>query len=258
MQQIDSWFQTLGIDVGNVLGDLLLTLMAFAAARWISRRVRSRVMAALSQRAFARNDAILIGRLVSISIYGVATVVTLVAWGVNSTGILTALGAFSVALGLSLQDVFRNFFSGLLLLMEKPFKVGDHVQVQTVQGEVLGIDIRTTLVRTVDGSTVMVPNSIMYSQILTTTARRGASRLDLSVTGKEMDIAALSSIITRGAEASAVLVGPQPVLTVTSTSSEASTVRASMLISSGESQPRRVIESIVEAAGTQAVEVTTT
>ena len=168
MQQLNDWLQSLGFDGGELLGNLITTVILIIAARWTSRTLRKHVITALSRKAFGRNDAILVSRLVSISVYLMATVVALIVWGVNSTGILTALGAFSVALGLSLQDVFRNFFSGVLLLMEKPFKVGDHVQVQLVEGEVLGIDIRTTLVRTSTGAMVMVPNSIMYSQILTT------------------------------------------------------------------------------------------
>ena len=256
MDQVNDWLQSIGINGGNLLGDLLVTLVAFIAARWLSRRLRTRVIGELSRRSFARNDAILIGRLISISVYGVATMVTLVAWGVNSTGILTALGAFSVALGLSLQDVFRNFFSGVLLLMEKPFKVGDHVQVQTVEGEVLGIDIRTTLVRAPNGSTVMVPNSIMYSQILTTSSGHGLHRLDLKVTGKDLDVATLAGIVTTGVTDSGATKGSPAVPIVTSTSAESTELAVSLLIPDRQNVDREVIEAIMTASKGQDIEVT--
>ncbi len=256
MDQVNDWLQSIGINGGHVIGSLLVTLLAFIAARWLSRRLRTRVIGELYKRSFARNDAILIGRLISISIYGVAIIISLVAWGVNSTGILTAVGAFSVALGLSLQDVFRNFFSGVLLLLEKPFKVGDHVQVQTVEGEVLGIDIRTTLVRAANGSTVMVPNSIMYSQTLTTRSGHGWHRLDLKVTGQKMDVETLVGIVTSGVKDSGVTKGEPSTPVVTSTSTESTEVTISVLIPDRDNLDRQVIEAIVTAARGQDIEVT--
>ncbi len=256
MDQVNDWLQSIGINGGNLIGDLLVTLLALIGARWLSRRLRTKVIGELSRRSFARNDAILIGRLISISIYGVATIITLVAWGVNSTGILTALGAFSVALGLSLQDVFRNFFSGVLLLMEKPFKVGDHVQVQTVEGEVLGIDIRTTLVRATNGATVMVPNSIMYSQILTTQSRHGWHRVDMKINGKELDVPALSRIVNAGIKDADVTQGQPPSMTVTSTSSESTELKVSVLIPDDVNLDSKLIEAIMTAARDKHIEVT--
>lgn len=255
MDQVNSWLQSIGIDGANLVGDLLVTLLAFAAARWLSRRMKTRVFGELYKRSFARNDAILIGRLISIGIYAVATIISLVAWGVDSTGILTALGAFSVALGLSLQDVFRNFFSGVLLLMEKPFKVGDHVQVQTVEGEVLGIDIRTTMVRTANGSTVMVPNSIMYSQILTTRSSHGWHRLDLKVTGQKMDVSSLIGIVDAGLKASGVAKDAAAPPIVTSTSFESTELAISLVIPDQEGMDRKIIENIATAANGQEIEV---
>ena len=258
MQEIDDWLQSIGFDGADLLGNLILTTIALIVSRWVSRKLRSQVITALSRKAFGRNDAILVGRLVSISVYLVATVVVLIAWGVNSTGILTALGAFSVALGLSLQDVFRNFFSGVLLLMEKPFKVGDHVQVQQVEGEVLGIDIRTTLVRTANGATVMVPNSIMYSQVLTTRSGRGMRRLDLTVVAKGMDVGSLSTIIAEGIALSGVVIPPVQPATVVSTSREKTEVVVSLLVSAQPEHRQTVINAVMAAAGDHDVEITVT
>lgn len=255
MDRVNSWLQSIGIDGANLVGDLVITIIAFAVARWVSRRMKTRVFGELYKRSFARNDAILIGRLVSIGIYSIATIVTLIAWGVNSTGILTALGAFSVALGLALQDVFRNFFSGVLLLMEKPFKVGDNVQVQSVEGEVLGIDIRTTIVRTVNGATVMVPNSIVYSQILTTRSKHGSHRLDLKVTGKKLDITTLVGIVEDGLAASGARYDTNAPINVVSTSVESTELGLSIVVPDQDGIDRRIMESMVAAASGQDIEV---
>jgi hypothetical protein len=185
-----------------------------------------------------------------------ATLIVLVVWGVNSTGILTALGAFSVALGLSLQDVFRNFFSGVLLLMEKPFKVGDHVQVQLVEGEVLGIDIRTTLVRTANGATVMVPNSIMYSQVLTTRSGRGVHRLDLSIAAKKVDVATLSSIVSEGIAGTGIAIPPVQAPVIVSTSRESTELTVSLLLPDQPAHRQTIIDAVMAAAGDVELEIT--
>lgn len=125
------------------------------------------------------------GRLSSIAVYALATIVVLGRWGVSSTGLLTFLGAFSVALGLSLQDVFRNFFAGLFLLMERPFRVGDQIRVRDVEGEVQGIDVRTTHVKLANGSVVLLPNSIVFSDVLTRRSQAGVLRLDFRITAPE-------------------------------------------------------------------------
>jgi len=76
--------------------------------------MRQHVITATSRKALGRNDTVLVIRLVSFSVsLAAATIVVLIVRGVNPTGILTALGAFSKALGFSLQDVSRNEFCGL-------------------------------------------------------------------------------------------------------------------------------------------------
>jgi small-conductance mechanosensitive channel len=179
---VSSWLDSIGIDGKLLLVNLIFALVALGAARFASRMLRGYVVAALSEKSFGRNGAVLLGRLSSIAVYVFAFILVLGKWGVSSTGILTFLGAFSVALGLSLQDVFRNFFSGIFLLMERPFRVGDHIRVRDVEGEVQGIDVRTTIVKVANGSIVLLPNSIVLSDILTRRSQSGVRRLDFRIT----------------------------------------------------------------------------
>lgn len=258
MHHVNDWLRSIGIDGGEVLGNSIITIAAFVVARWLGRRVRHQTMNALARRAFTRNDAILVGRMVSLLIYGLAVIVTLVAWGVNSTGILTALGAFSVALGLSLQDVFRNFFSGVLLLLEKPFRVGDHVQVQGIEGEVLGIDIRTTLVRTANGATVMVPNSIMYAQILTTRSGPGLRRLDLSVKARGIDTPALIARVEQSIHETGLARNPLNAITVQAASHAETTILVSVLVPDAPGNRETMVQAIMNGDADIELEVQVT
>ena len=93
------------------------------------------------------------------------------------------LGAAGIGLGLGLQDVLANFFGGLLMLVERPVRVGDLIQVGTATGTVEDIRIRGTLIRTPQNTTVLVPNRQMMSERLTNLSYGiGAGLVDIRVT----------------------------------------------------------------------------
>jgi small-conductance mechanosensitive channel len=76
-------------------------------------------------------------------------------------------GAFSVGLGFGLQNIINNFVSGLILLFERPIKVGDVIQLDTTEGVVDQIGIRASIIRTVNGSEIILPNSKLISDPVT-------------------------------------------------------------------------------------------
>jgi len=79
--------------------------------------------------------------------------------GIDMSRFALVLSALSVGIGIGLQDVVNNFVSGLILLFERPLKVGDTVEVAEVRGEIRHIGLRSSTVRTWDGSEVVIPNS---------------------------------------------------------------------------------------------------
>ena len=92
--------------------------------------------------------------------------VALGALGIDLTKVTILAGAFSVGIGFGLQNVINNFVSGLILLFERPIKVGDVIEVGGNVGEVSRIGIRASVIRTADGSEVIVPNgSLISSQV---------------------------------------------------------------------------------------------
>jgi small-conductance mechanosensitive channel len=76
-------------------------------------------------------------------------------------------GAFSVGLGFGLQNIINNFVSGLILLFERPIKVGDVIQLDTTEGYVEQIGIRASVIRTVNGSEIIMPNAKLISDPVT-------------------------------------------------------------------------------------------
>jgi small conductance mechanosensitive channel len=161
-----------------------------------------------------------------------------------------------VALGLSLQDVLKNFFSGVFLLMERPFRVGNFIRVRDVEGEVQGIDVRTTLVRINDGSLVMIPNSIVFTEMLTNRSRAGTRRIDLTVVATGTQVVDAERLIhdtlANMPEVSRPIVAP----VVTSASAEDVTFSLSILVEDSSDTKRRVIHGLVNAAGVGTMRIT--
>lgn len=120
---------------------------------------------------YGRNGSMIAFRIITIAVYLIAFIGVLSYAGVNTNGILTLASAFTVAIGLALQDVIRNLISGIFMVAEKPFSVGDRVTVRDRTGVVQGIDIRTTMLRTEEGALLLVPNQLMFTEILQNDSR---------------------------------------------------------------------------------------
>ena len=102
--------------------------------------------------------------------------------GVDLTKVTILAGAFGVGIGFGLQGVVNNFVSGLIVLFERPVRVGDDVQMGEVSGEVQRIGMRSSTVRTYEGADVIVPNAMLISERVTNwTLTDRMRRIDLAV-----------------------------------------------------------------------------
>ena len=167
------------LEVGRVI---LISLVYLLIAHFASRFFISMARKSTFLARYGQNGEMIAFRMISILAYGIAVIALLNKLGFHTTGILTLLSAFTVAIGLALQDVMRNFISGLFMLAEKPFAVGDRVSVRNQEGTVQGIDIRTTMLRTDDGSLLMVPNSMMFTEILRNESRYNMRTVRYNIT----------------------------------------------------------------------------
>ncbi|MBV8899152.1 MAG: mechanosensitive ion channel [Verrucomicrobia bacterium] len=126
----------------------------------------------------------------------------LAALGFDMTKFTILAGAFSVGVGFGLQNIINNFVSGLILLFERPIKVGDVIQVDTATGSVERIGIRASIVRTMDGSEVIIPNgTLISSQVInwTLSDRQRVIVIQINVT-REVDPAQATQLLKRIAQ----------------------------------------------------------
>lgn len=142
--------------VPKLLLSLLLVLVAFYIVRGIAW-VLEHLAARSAERRLFYKKLIPIARLLvwSLAVYLVIAAI----FQVDSTSLLTAAAAIGVAIGFAAQDVLKNIFGGIIIILDQPFQVGDKVAVGETYGEVVSIGLRSTRITTPDDSLVTVPNA---------------------------------------------------------------------------------------------------
>ena len=182
------------LNANFAIGSLSITLgglLAFLVAVWASFLVSSFLRFLLEEdvyRYFLLPTGIpyAISTMLHYVILLVGFFIALGALGIDLTKITILAGAFSVGIGFGLQNVINNFVSGLILLFERPIKIGDVIEVGGKLGEVRRIGIRASVIRAADGSEVIVPNGSLISSQVTnwTLSDRGrAVEISVSVAG---------------------------------------------------------------------------
>lgn len=166
------------IQIGlHVLGALVVVLVGM----WIARRIADLTQAALGR---ARVDTALAGFLRNLT-FGLLVALLLVTalgvLGVPSAPMVAALGTAGLAIGLALQGSLSNLAWGVLLIMFRPFTVGDFVHAGGIDGTVDSINLMHTVLLLPDGREAIVPNGKIGSDAITNYNRRGTRRFELKV-----------------------------------------------------------------------------
>jgi small conductance mechanosensitive channel len=125
----------------------------------------------------------MLARFLGNILYAVLLVAVIIAavdqLGVNTTSLLAVFGAAGLAVGLALQNSLSNFSAGVMLIIFRPFKVGDFIEAAGVTGVVEEVQIFNTLLKTPDNREIIVPNGQIYSGTITNFSARDTRRIDL-------------------------------------------------------------------------------
>jgi potassium-dependent mechanosensitive channel len=179
-----------GLDAKIGIGSLDLSLgriLAFLIAVWAAFLVSKFLRFLLEEDVYhhfqlGRGLPYAISTMLHYSILLVGFVVALGALGIDLTKITILAGAFSVGVGFGLQNVINNFVSGLILLFERPIKIGDVIEIDGTVGDVRRIGIRASVIRTGQGSEIIVPNgSLISNQVTNWTFSDRARAIEVSV-----------------------------------------------------------------------------
>ena len=126
----------------------------------------------------------------------IAIITALATLGMNVTTLVAAIGTAGVTVGLALKDSLSNFASGVLILFNNTFKVGDFIEVNGQTGTVKRIELMFTTLATVDNKRLVIPNSVITGNMITNYTAKSTRRLDLSVgVAYNSDIAAVKNAV---------------------------------------------------------------
>ena len=160
----------------NILTALLIFGASYYAGIWLSRLL-NRVL----QRSNAEPGVShLLAQILKWTIISLGFITALHRF-FNVTAFLTGLGIIGFTIGFALQNIMQNFVSGVILLIQQPFKVGDDVKVSGHEGTVLKIGLRTTEIRIRNGLLVFLPNADVLAQPIINYTRSNGFRVDLPV-----------------------------------------------------------------------------
>jgi small-conductance mechanosensitive channel len=142
--------------------------IVIAVVAWVGLRIGLNWTGSAMRRARVDTGTqILIKRGIVITWVLLALLFVLGTLGVNPAGLVAIAGAVGLAFSLAIQDILKNFFSGVYLLLERPFRVGDTIRVKDQQGVVENIGVRTTELRTPENVQVLVPNAVVFAEVVT-------------------------------------------------------------------------------------------
>ncbi len=198
----------------SVVGAIVILVVGFVVAGW----VRGSVNKALS--GLKKVDATLRGFFSSLAYYAVVifTVIAVLAqFGVQTTSFIAVLGAAGLAIGLALQGTLSNVAAGVMLLLFRPFKIGDYIEGGSLAGTVKSITLFVTELATPDNVQIIAPNSQLWGSAIKNYSYHPTRRVEIVIgIAYEDDIdKALAAIVDEAQKDSRVLPDPAPLAAVT-------------------------------------------
>lgn len=177
------WAESAGSTVAEGLGKTGLAVLKCVAILiigfWIAK-IASNIISKTFKK--AKSDEAMAGFVVSCVKFAIKLIViiaAIAALGVNITSIITALGAAGITIGLAMQDTLSNFASGILILYNRPFVIGDYVEIDGSSGTVKHVELMTTTLTTADNKEIILPNSRITSNKVINYTHLEARRLDM-------------------------------------------------------------------------------
>ncbi|MFJ2711759.1 mechanosensitive ion channel family protein [Pseudomonas sp. NPDC087346] len=190
---------------------VLLAVITLAIGWWLINKVAQKLGGLLALR---NADLALQGFISSLAniILKVLLIVSVASMiGVETTSFVAAIGAAGLAIGLALQGSLANFAGGVLILLFRPFRIGDWIEAQGTAGTVDNIQIFHTILRTGDNKTVIVPNGVLSNGIITNTNRQPTRKVVFDVgVNYEADLQKARQVLLDLAKDDRVLQDPAP------------------------------------------------
>jgi small-conductance mechanosensitive channel len=175
------------------------------------------IMRGLEERRIDINLRTLLGRIFYVTVFILIIFWILSIWNVPIGIPVAAIGIVTVALTVAVQDILKDLFAGLYILMERPFHIGDQVTTANYTGKVEEVQIRATKLRLVSGEEVTIPNSMVFGGIVVNNTFYGERRATITVTLAQDDFVkdeTPQQVLKTITEVATVKAKPEPTVTL--------------------------------------------
>lgn len=225
---------------------LLTALVIFVFSLYLARMISNVLRRVLQRRRAPAGVVQLLGQLTLWAIILFGTITALQQF-FEVTAFLTGLGILGFTVGFALQDIMKNFASGVILLLQQPFHVGDTIGVKGFDGIVLEIDLRATEMRAADGRVVILPNAEILANPIVNYSRANERRIDFSLNlSHTCEPAAIRKIVLEAIEeVKGVVKEPEPVIVFNSLTDSALELNVSFWVNVTKNNPLHAKDSVL-------------
>ena len=172
-------FLTKMIDLGISVGSkILLAIVVFLVGRWIVRRLNKLLAKILEKRHVEASLSTVVKSLVNITLTLLLIIVVIGVLGIETSSFIALFASAGVAIGMALSGTLQNFAGGVMILLFKPFKVGDTIEAQGQTGTVREIQIFNTILATPDNKIIIIPNGGLSTGLMKNYSKEATRRVD--------------------------------------------------------------------------------
>ncbi len=172
--KMQAWVAAFGIN-------MLTAILIVVVGRWVARFLRNTTGKLMASSKVDATLVTFVGHLIYFSLLTFVILAALAQLGIQTTSFIAVIGAAGLAIGLALQGSLANFAAGVLMVIFRPFQVGDFIEGAGVSGIVEEMQIFTTQLRTPDNKTIIIPNAKITGDNVTNYTRKDKRRVDLVI-----------------------------------------------------------------------------
>ena len=167
-----------------LLPNLVLAAIVLGIAYLLGKYSASLVRALAHRAGQAPSVGLLLGRLATyvVVVFGVLVALSTVFPSFTANSLVQTLGIGGVAVGFAFKDIFQNFLAGVIILVSRPFRIGDAISVKGYEGKVEDIQTRATMIRTYDNQRIVIPNSTVFTQEVKVITAFESRRIEIEFT----------------------------------------------------------------------------
>jgi len=171
----------MSINAIDLAGKIVGALVIFYGGRWLAGLAVGALRKVMQRQEIDKTLETFVCNLVRMALLVVVIIAAISALGIQTASFIAIFGAAGLAVGLALQGSLSNFAAGVLIVLFRPYKVGDWVEAAGISGAVEQVQILTTVLKTGDNKQIIVPNSQIMDSIITNYSANDTRRVDMVV-----------------------------------------------------------------------------